>query len=369
MTFTELTPYTKNLNLLIVEDEEQIRSATVNLFKRLFAVVHEAADGAEGLKIFQAKPKFYDLILTDINMPNVDGIQMLKAIRKHDALIPIVVLSAYTDFDRMLNVINTGADSFLPKPFNMKTSVSSFYRLTVRISDAKIMQEHIEQIEEENYLLNKELAISKEKNRLMYSAYQAMNSPLLQSEIIKVPILQSEPSVNNNSKYLEITPEIVSVKKLNNQAQQTYIYNYMEPDDLEDIKENLARLNSLMLIVGGGDITHDEVAEISYYIQRIGKSTSAYHESYPISRALGSLSSIIQANNQTFIDKSSSLGSLCKAFGVDLVNWVQMIFHDGATSVDVMDDTIISNSQMLGSMLTVNESVDEPVDMDDIFDF
>ena len=369
MTFTELTPYTKNLNLLIVEDEKQIRSATVTLFKRLFAVVDEASDGAQGLKIFQSKPKFYDLILTDINMPNMDGIQMIEAIRKDDALIPIVVLSAYTDFDRMLSVINTGADSFLPKPFNMKTSANSFYRLTVRISDAKIMQEYIEQIEEENHFSNKELSVLREKNRLMYSAYQAMHSPLLQSEIIRVPISQPEPIVNNDSKYSVITPEIIPIKKLNNQAQQTYIYNYMEPDDLEDIKEYLARLNSLLLIVGSGDITLDEVSEISYYLQNIGKSASAYHESYPISRALGALSSVIQANNQTFIDKSSSLGSLCKAFGVDLVNWVQMIFHDGATSVDVMDDTIISNSQMLGSMLTTNESVDEPVDMDDIFDF
>ncbi|MFA6138877.1 MAG: response regulator [Sulfurimonas sp.] len=369
MTFTELTPYTKNLNLLIVEDEEQIRSATVALFKRLFAVVHEAADGAQGLKIFRSNPRFYDLILTDINMPNTDGIKMIKEIRKHDALIPIVVLSAYTDFDRMLTIINAGADSFLPKPFNMKTSVSSFYRLSVRISDAKIMQQQFEQIEEENHFLNKELTILKEKNRLMYEVLKGNYSPIVKHKIMKVPISQPKPIVDNNSKYSEVTPEIVPVEEFNNQAQQIYVYDYMEPDDLEDIKENLARLNSLLLIVGGGDITSNEVAEISYYLQSIGKSTSAYHESYPISRALGSLSSIIQANNHTFIEKSSSLGSLCKFFGVDLVNWVQMIFHDGATSVDVMDDTIISNSQMLGSMLTENESVDVPVDMDDIFDF
>lgn len=370
MIFTELAPYTKNLKLLIVEDEDLVRAATVQLFKRVFAVVDEAADGSEGLEKFKSKPKFYDLIITDIHMPNMDGIQMIEAIRRDDALIPIVVLSAYTDFGNILNAINTGADSFLPKPFTIKTSVDSFYRLTIRITDAKILQEHIEQIEEENYFLNQELTILRSKNSIMYSAYQATQSQPLQTAVNKVQISQiAEPVVDNNSKLLEITPEKVSVKKFNNQAQQTYIYDYMDPEDLDDIKENLTRLNSLLLIVGSGDITHDEVAEISYYLQSIGRSASAYNESYSISRALGALASVIEANNHTFIEKSSSLGSLCKSFGVDLVNWVQMIFHDGAISVDVMDDTIISNSQMLGSMLTINESVNEAVDMDDIFDF
>lgn len=152
--------------------------------------------------------------------------------------------------------------------------------------------------------------------------------------------------------------------EINNQ-----IFYYMDEEDLEDIKENLSRLNTLLLMVGSGNICPEEVEEIAYFLERIGKSASIYSESYAIARALGGLSSTINNNVQVFIDKSSSLGLFCKTFGLDLTNWLQMIFYEGAPSVNFMDDTIISNAQMVGSMLLVDDSPSESIDMDDIFDF
>jgi CheY-like chemotaxis protein len=167
----------------------------------------------------------------------------------------------------------------------------------------------------------------------------------------------------------EIAPSTVVAKVLAEKQIEHQVYYYMDEEDLEDIKENLSRLNTLLLMVGSGDIRYDEVEEIAYFLDRIGKSASIYSESYPIARALGELSSTIHNNVQTFIDKSSSLGLFCKTFGLDLTNWLQMIFYDGAPSVHFMDDTIISNAQMVGSMLCINKSQNKSVDMDDIFDF
>lgn len=147
------------------------------------------------------------------------------------------------------------------------------------------------------------------------------------------------------------------------------IYRYMDEEDVEDIKEYLTRLNTFLLIVGNGDISFQEVEEIAYYLDRIGRSASVYVESYPIARALSVLSTTIEENIQVFIDKSSSLGPFCSTFGLDLMNWVQMMFYDGAPSVNFMDNTIISNAQMIESMLVASISVDEEIDMDDIFDF
>lgn len=202
-----------------------------------------------------------------------------------------------------------------------------------------------------------------ERNKLTILCPTSRNLPVvLPIETVKPTVQPTLPLVT------EITPiEIPSIQPV-----KTCVYNYMDNEDLEDIKEHLARLNSLLLIVGSGDITPTEVDEIGYYLDRIGKSASIYSESYEIARSLGILSSTIKNNIQIFMDKSSSLGLFCKTFGLDLMNWIQLIFHDGASSVDFMDDTIISNAQMLGSMLTLNESADETVDMnamDDIFDF
>jgi hypothetical protein len=147
-------------------------------------------------------------------------------------------------------------------------------------------------------------------------------------------------------------------------------FNYMDEEDLDDIKENLTRLNTLLLIVGSGDIRPDEVDEIAFYLERIGKSASIYSESYDIARALNMFSYAIKENRQTFIDKSSLLGSFCKTFGLDLTNWLQAIFYEGAPSVNFMDDTIISNAHMLSEMLSAaDEPANDSMDMDDIFDF
>ena len=179
-------------------------------------------------------------------------------------------------------------------------------------------------------------------------------------------------------KTVEIQPIVSIVEKETNLLhseivtppnEENQIYHYMDQEDLENINDHLSRLHSLLLMVGSGDISFQEVEEIAYYLDRIGRSASMYSESYPIARALSSLSAAIENNIQIFIDKSSSLGLFCATFGLDLMSWLQKIFYEGAPNVNFMDDTIVSNAQMLESMLTTVVSTNEAVDMDDIFDF
>lgn len=151
---------------------------------------------------------------------------------------------------------------------------------------------------------------------------------------------------------------------------ENMVFDYMDEEDLEEIKGYLYRLNSLLLVVGSGDIQTEEVEEIALYLERIGKVASIYPQSYPIGQALTLLSEDIRGNIALFIEKSGSLGSMCAAFSRDLLSWIRLIFEEGAPNVNYMDDTIISNAQMIGSMLTTMENTaDEAVDLDDIFDF
>ena len=153
-------------------------------------------------------------------------------------------------------------------------------------------------------------------------------------------------------------------------AAENRVYDYMDPEDLTDIQDYLGRLNTLLLIVGSGDIHTEEAEEIALYLERVGKIALIYSQSYPIGHALNILSEDIRSHLQGFIDKSASLGALCAAFGRDLQGWIRLIFEEGAPSVNYMDDTIISNAQMIGSMLKMDDAPgDEAVDLDDIFDF
>ena len=87
----------KNIKILYVEDEDNIRENAVFYLKRLFDIVFEAKDAFEALEIIEQKNPH--IIITDINMPKLNGLELIKNIRKKDSKIAIIVLSAYTKTD------------------------------------------------------------------------------------------------------------------------------------------------------------------------------------------------------------------------------------------------------------------------------
>jgi len=146
------------------------------------------------------------------------------------------------------------------------------------------------------------------------------------------------------------------------------VYDYMDPEDLLDLKEYVGKLNSLMLIVGG-EIEAHEVEEISASLQQISRIASGYTDSYAIGQALSVMGYAIRNHNELFMAKSNDIAPMCAAFGRDLNSWIRLIFVDGATSVHYMDDTIIANAQMIESILTMDNNGDGSDGLDDIFDF
>lgn len=107
----------KELVILVVEDEVKIRESLVNVLSSRYSKVIGAQNGDEGLKKFKKfKP---DLIITDIAMPIMDGLDMAKEIKEIANDVPIVVLSAYSEKERLLRSIDIGIDKYLIKPVDV----------------------------------------------------------------------------------------------------------------------------------------------------------------------------------------------------------------------------------------------------------
>eukprot|EP01029_Cantina_marsupialis_P006653 TRINITY_DN173424_c0_g1_i5.p1 TRINITY_DN173424_c0_g1~~TRINITY_DN173424_c0_g1_i5.p1 ORF type:complete len:128 (+),score=19.32 TRINITY_DN173424_c0_g1_i5:16-399(+) len=106
----------KKFTLLYVEDEDVIRSNVVNCLQYLFNVV-VAKDGQDGLNKFNNSK--IDLIITDLNMPNKNGIFMLEEIKKLSPKIPTIVTSAYND-DVESQLAKVGVSKCIQKPFDIK---------------------------------------------------------------------------------------------------------------------------------------------------------------------------------------------------------------------------------------------------------
>lgn len=108
----------KNLLLLIVEDEDKLREGLSTALSPFFLKVINAKNGDEGLKKFKKyKP---NIVITDILMPIVDGLDMAQSIKEISKDTPIIVLSAYSERERLLRAIDIGIDKYLIKPVDIE---------------------------------------------------------------------------------------------------------------------------------------------------------------------------------------------------------------------------------------------------------
>jgi len=106
----------KGLKVLLVEDEDKLASLLKNAIGDSFHSFTLAKDGQEGLEKFLSVSP--DIIITDIMMPRLTGLEMAKEVRKVDENIPIVILSAFSESDKFLDAIDIGVVKYFIKPFD-----------------------------------------------------------------------------------------------------------------------------------------------------------------------------------------------------------------------------------------------------------
>ncbi len=104
------------LTVLLVEDEPRIREELTHFLKRLFGTVHTAEDGNEGMQRFTAHRP--DIIVTDIVMPHMDGLEMIRAIHQHAPDVSVVVTTALDSNEILLSAIDAGVDGIAFKPID-----------------------------------------------------------------------------------------------------------------------------------------------------------------------------------------------------------------------------------------------------------
>ena len=119
-----------NARILIVDDEKNIRNTIAQALESLGHSVHVAFDGKDAMMQLEADP--YDLILTDLKMPGIDGIELLRrAVQKYPA-IQIAVISAHGTVENAVETMKLGAVDFLQKPFTPQELRDFVYHILER---------------------------------------------------------------------------------------------------------------------------------------------------------------------------------------------------------------------------------------------
>lgn len=125
----------KDRSVLLAEDDILTKTYMEEILTMLFGSVFSASDGEKAYELY--KNKGPDIILTDIKMPNCDGIGLIKRIRENDYETPIILLTSFVEQDLVYSATNLSIDGYLVKPIDLEKLTSTLCRAMER-NDKKI---------------------------------------------------------------------------------------------------------------------------------------------------------------------------------------------------------------------------------------
>lgn len=215
----------KNLNILYVEDDELLRNSTAELFSNYFNSVEVAIDGNDGYEkyklYFDETGQNYDIVISDINMPIMDGLEMCSKVREITFDQSIILVTAFNETSYLHKAIEIGIDGFLTKPIETEQLKSVLYKTTQAVADRKLVKEYYENIEDTNMLninkilidnytspknILKDLEENKEDISYQWSNKKTINDRL-QKHAIDVEFFRSRYAINVIEYFLAVIRE------------------------------------------------------------------------------------------------------------------------------------------------------------------
>jgi len=350
--------YTQNLNLLYVEDDLTLLHTTKELLSMYFQNVDIATNGKEGLEKFIDGQKDsgdgYDLIITDINMPHCDGIDMSIDIRKINPNQAIVITTAHNEISYLQRAIEIGVDGFISKPINNEQLLNVFYKVSQAISDHKFVLEHVDMLEELNFQLeqkNKELA---KKNTELEKSFRMLDTMVHKEQIAQTSTIEISPSKGLDNQYIH--------------EQIDHLIN----DDLYELIELNSEIDlTIINILNSTDqITIDSIEILSSLFARYSSVLAYYNFFDELSASMSKFAKFIQENPlPKNMQTLENIFMLLESFSYVLSKWQTDLSHNEIDKINSLDASMISDMQTITNMWIENEDTLADTSLDDIFDF
>lgn len=137
--------------ILVVEDEEEIREDLALFLEFSGYLVFQASNGKEAYQIYQ--DNVLDLIITDIEMPRMNGLELTEKIRTQDTTISILMISGYSDKDKLLRAVKLNLIDYIIKPFTQKGILKTVSEIFEK-QDKKAKEDEITHLQISNYLFD-----------------------------------------------------------------------------------------------------------------------------------------------------------------------------------------------------------------------
>lgn len=341
-----------DMKLLIVEDDIDLSNQLRRFLSKFFGKIDTAVNGMEALKIY--KENSYELIITDLSMPIMGGIELIKNIRETSDTQSILIMSAYFENHELLKLINMGIDGFLTKPVDIETTLIQLAKTTQAIYNDKLLKLYGEMLEEAN-------------EELIRSNTELENSLKKLQKNSQAPTKEEYIEEHKEEKYEQKQKQADIYAVYKSSKMSAYEFFDAFPFELEKTNEDLELLEdnfNIAFIRSENNVKKDDLEQFV----DIMKSYARIVELIP---QFGALSYGIQQLVKTFeqitdpMKLHSVLPMLTHLFD-NLEQWRKSVFYyRDAEDIHYMDDSLISDAQSLQGFLsdTHSESSDSEMEL------
>ena len=326
--------YSKNLNVLYVEDNKELRESTVKIFKNYFSSVQTAANGEEGLdkynEYFEINKQCYDLIISDINMPTMNGIELADIVLSEHYEQAIVFITAYNEVEYLQKSIDLGISGFITKPIAVEQLKKVLYKVTQAIYNRKTVSLHYEIIKKLNLDLESK---NKELEKSLYILNTIKKEQAVSAEI---EVLLHEYELGSNQINVFVTNDLDKCKKIS-----------------MDINANITSV-----ISNYGDDVKKYSERISHSFSQYASILSNYSIFVDLSDSMKDFSILLEDTpspiNESKID---DIFTYLESFMFTLDKWSEGLESNIDEKENVLDASLVSDLKTIITMWGTKESI------------
>ena len=325
ITIINTVKYTKDLNILYAEDELELQAQSVELFSSLFNKVVTANNGQEALKLY--KEQSFDIVISDIKMPIMDGVELTTEIKSIDPHQCIIITSAYNDSEYLLKFINLNINQFMHKPVEVKNILHTIYNVSKNIVNNKMIEKYRKELESTNKTLQS-------KNEELQSLVRILDSKLIQ--------------ISKDS----------SVQKTDFTSQSLDI----EEQDLTELKELETDISGAAVLISlSTKLTVSNIKVLGDMFSSYGKILLKYSDYQELSDYIDKLGEILNDAPQNFIDRVEDISILLESFIYVLRMWRKNLVEKEIKKAFELHTSMINDINTIIAIIdgTENEIVSE----------
>jgi YesN/AraC family two-component response regulator len=349
----ELKIYAKHLKVLVVEDDNFIRNELKEIFSYFYRDVKVAEDGLEGIKLFR-KEKF-DIIITDLEMPNMNGIEFAKEVKLLNNDQVIIVLSGYLD-DYVIELVDMGITQLVLKPFQY----NKFIRMLSSISENIILAREFEKAKSYN-IAHKIFQVQKNVPIPHNSAYREVVNTIANQKIKDIKKMKKEEISLDDDISSYFNKKQISVYSLIDDLHKDVLtWKSFENniDELIFIEEDFSHaINNMYL---ENEISQEILDMIVEVLNRIDNLFKIIDKLVEMARIILKLSTFLSMLNLASLDESQKKElKVIEFIYEDISEFLQKIFiQQDSIDVNYLQDSLESSIDIIVSNIK-NEKLEE----------